>query len=427
MFACSEKKDYLCNHIIAVMNQATRDFIHDHAEADVRQLALQGTKDPEVDLPFALNQIAGRQTARTKLPSWAAIEGIVYPPHLSMEQCSSELTAIYKASIVGEGRQDSNHLFIDLTGGFGVDFAFMARHFERAVYVEQQPSLCAVSSENFKCLGLMAEVVNGDGIDYLHSLDHADLIFLDPARRDGHGGRTYGIADCTPNVLELIDELLTKADRVLLKLSPMLDWRKAVADIGCVSEVHIVSVNNECKELVIKVESEKRKVESVPPSLRVVCVNLLPDGTEEHFEFDALPSPHTSQFSPLSSQFSVLSSQFLFAPNASIMKAGCFDLLAECFGIQQLDKNSHLFVADHEVRDFPGRQFVIDQCVSMNKRELKQALAGLTHANIAVRNFPLSVAELRKRLKLKDGGDVFIFATTVAEKGHLLLICHKMK
>ena len=405
------------------MNKATTDFIRQHADADVRQLALQGTKDPEVDMVFALDQIAGRQTARVKLPTWATIEGIVYPPHLSMEQCSSELTAQYKASIVGQG---SHRLFIDLTGGFGVDFAFMARHFERAVYVEQQSSLCAISSENFQLLGLSAEVVNGDGADYLHSLDHADLIFIDPARRDAHGGRTYGIADCTPNVLELMDELLAKTDRLLLKLSPMLDWRKAVADIGCVSEVHIVSVNNECKELLIEVKSEKRKVKSAAPSCRVVCVNLF-SGSEEHFEFDSSHlSVLSSQFTVPTFHFSLFTSHFLFSPNASIMKAGCFDLLAERFGIHQLDKNSHLFVADHEVQDFPGRQFVIDQCVSMNKREVKQALAGLTHANIAVRNFPLSVPELRKRLKLKDGGDVYIFATTVADKGHLLFICHKM-
>ena len=267
------------------MNQATIDFIHKHAEADVRQLALQGTRNPEVDLTYALDQIAGRQKAKTKLPSWAAIDGITYPPHLSMEQCSSEQTAKYKGCLViGDwcwlndkktGGSGISVSFVDLTGGFGVDFAFIAsainQHLtpntQRLIYVEQQAQLCAISSENYKLLGLNhIEVVCADGVDYLHQLDHADLIFIDPARRDDHGARTYGIADCTPNVLELRDELLQKADRVMLKLSPMLDWRKAVEDLGNVNEVHIVSVDNECKELLLILSKEEKP-------LKLFCVN----------------------------------------------------------------------------------------------------------------------------------------------------------
>ena len=399
------------------MNQATLDFIREHADDDVRQLALRGTKQSEVDLSYALEQIAGRQKARLKLPSWANIDGIVYPPHLSMEQCSSEATARYKASIAGKGA-----LIVDLTAGFGVDMAFIAQGFQRAVHVERQPQLCAISSENYRLLGLNhVEVVCGDGVEYLHQMAHADLLFIDPARRDEHGGRTYGIADCTPNVLEMLDEMLKKADRVMIKLSPMLDWRKAVADLREVSEVHIISVDNECKELLLEVKSEKLKVKSDSPSLRVVCVNLLSDGNQECFEFDALhPSPPSSTF-----HFSLLTSHFLYEPNASIMKAGCFALLEQHFGAVQLDKNSHLFVSDQEMAGFPGRAFVIEKRTSMNKRELKAALADIDKANITVRNFPMSVAELRKRLKLKEGGEVFIFATTIANEGHQLLVCRK--
>ena len=399
------------------MNQATLDFIREHADDDVRQLALRGTKQSEVDLSYALEQIAGRQKARLKLPSWANIDGIVYPPHLSMEQCSSEATARYKASIAGKGA-----LIVDLTAGFGVDMAFIAQGFQRAVHVERQPQLCAISSENYRLLGLNhVEVVCGDGVEYLHQMSHADLLFIDPARRDEHGGRTYGIADCTPNVLEMLDEMLKKADRVMIKLSPMLDWRKAVADLREVSEVHIISVDNECKELLLEVKSEKLKVKSDSPSLRVVCVNLLSDGNQECFEFDALhPSPPSSTF-----HFSLLTSHFLYEPNASIMKAGCFGLLEQHFGAVQLDKNSHLFVSDQEMAGFPGRAFVIEKRTSMNKRELKAALADIDKANITVRNFPMSVAELRKRLKLKEGGEVFIFATTIANEGHQLLVCRK--
>ena len=416
------------------INQATLDYIRKNTEADIHQLALRGTKDPEVDLIFALDQIAGRQKARMKLPTWAAIDGIIYPPHLSMEQCSNELTARYKASVSSPQEDEvrgGNRLLVDLTGGFGVDFAFMAKNYDRAVYIERQPQLCTISSENFRLLGIPSEVVNADGIDYLHQLDHADLIYIDPARRNEHGGRTYGIADCTPNVLELMDELMTKTDRLLLKLSPMLDWRKAVADINgksCtqVTTVHIVSVENECKELLIEMNSEKRKVKSTEPSLCVVCVNLFSDGSEERFDFES-PSASTYHSSSSASTYhsSLITHHYLLLPNASIMKAGCFELLSVRYGVMQLDKNSHLFVSDRDVPDFPGRRFIIEHTTSMNKRELKDALSGIDRANITVRNFPLSVSELRKRLKLKDGGNIYIFATTVQEVGLQLFICRK--
>ena len=391
------------------MNQATIDFIHEHAEADVRQLALQGTKNPEVDLTFALEQIAGRQKAKTKLPSWAAVDGIVYPPHLSMEQCSSEQTARYKALIAGKGT-----LIVDLTAGFGVDMAFMSQAFQKAIYVERQAPLCAISSENFKLLGLNhIEVICVDGVGYLHQLEHADLIFLDPARRDNHGARTYGIADCTPNVLELRDELLKKADRVMLKLSPMLDWRKAVEDLGHVNEVHIVSVDNECKELLLILSKEKKP-------LKLFCVN-----NDQVFGGDQGDWLNERSIAEIRVPVPMSSQAYLFEPNASIMKAGCFTLLEQRFNVSQLDKNSHLFVSDKDCSDFPGRRFTIEKTTSMNKRELKTALAGIDKANITVRNFPLSVAELRKRLKLKDGGNLYLFATTLADGQHQLFLCRK--
>lgn len=392
------------------MNQATLDFIREHAEADVRQLALRKLKNPEVDLMYALEQIAGRQKARIKIPSWAVKDGMIYPPHLSMEQCSSEQTARYKAGIAGKGE-----LFVDLTAGFGVDTAFIAEGFQRVVSVERQERLCQIAAENHKRLGLkQIEVICGDGIAYLHQMSHADLLFMDPARRDAHGGRTYDISDCEPNVLELIGEMTEKADRVMLKLSPMLDWRKAVEDLQSrrvspvfVNEVHILSVANECKELLLIVSRDEKP-------LHVYCVN-----NDDVFDYLAgqLRQPLICSRIALPC--------FLYEPNASLMKAGCFGEISERYQLAQLDDNSHLFVADREIPDFPGRCFVVEQMTSMNKREMKQALAGITKANIAVRNFPLSVADLRKRLNIKDGGDVFIFATTVSNQGHQLLICRK--
>ena len=393
------------------MNQATIDFIREHAEADVHQLALQGTKNPEVNLTFALEQIAGRQKAKTKLPTWAATDGIIYPPHLSMEQCSSEQTARYKANIAGKGA-----LMVDLTAGYGVDMAFVSPNYRRAIHVEQQASLCAISSENFKLLGLNhIEVVCADCVDYLHQLDHADLIFLDPARRDDHGARTYGIADCTPNVLELRDELLQKADRVMLKLSPMLDWRKAVEDLGNVNEVHIVSVDNECKELLLILSKEEKP-------LKLFCVN-----NDQVFEGDQGDWLNERSIAEIRVPVPMISQAYLFEPNVSIMKAGCFALLEQRFKVAQLDKNSHLFVSDSDISDFPGRRFIIEKTTSMNKRELKAALAGIDKANITVRNFPMSVAELRKRLKLKEGGDLYLFATTIAGHQHQLFLCRKIE
>ena len=402
------------------MNEATLEFIRIHADEDVRQLAFLGKKNPEVDMAYALDQIAGRQKARVKIPSWASIDGIVYPPHISMEQCSSEQTARYKARIAGNGEK-----IVDLTAGFGVDMAFMSAGFKQAVHVEMQPQLCAISSENYKHLGLNhVQVVCNDGVGYLHQMEHADLIFIDPARRDQHGARTYGIADCTPNVLEIIDEMLQKADRVMIKLSPMLDWQKTVADVGNVSQVHIVSVGNECKELLLEVKNGKGE------KVKVFCVN-----DDQVFSYEIgethpfTPSPlHPFTPSPLHSftPSPLHSFTFLYEPNASVMKAGCFNLISHRFGITQPDANSHLFLSDKLVEGFPGRGFVIERVSTMNKRELKEALAGIDKANVAVRNFPLSVADLRKRLKLKDGGDVYIFATTDAKKGHLVMVCRKI-
>ncbi|MBP3776849.1 MAG: SAM-dependent methyltransferase [Prevotella sp.] len=407
------------------VNEVTWQYVREHRMDDVRRLALSGGKSAEVDMPFALQQIAGWQTARRKLPSWAAVEGVIYPPHLNMEQCSSEETARYKAKIICRDLEisKSHQVFVDLTGGLGVDFSFMSRPFTKRIYVERHSELCEIAQHNFQCLGLDAEIVCGDAEDYLVRMPHANVIFLDPARRDQHGSRTYGIEDCTPNVLDLLPLLKEKADTIILKLSPMLDWRKAVNDLGGVSEVHIVSVDSECKELLLVLQNVLQE----PMSL--VCVNntqefrFVPwDGTKCSMGWNKM-FHGVEQNAPWGGTNSKV---FLYEPNASIMKAGCFGEVAEAFGVNPLSANSHLFVSDHEVRDFPGRQFVVETMTSMNKQELKQALAGIDQANIAVRNFPLTAEQLRKKLKLKDGGDMFIFGTTLSDGTHKLFICRKI-
>lgn len=397
------------------MNEATLHYVRQHADDDVRMLALRGCKDPDVDLPFALQQIQGRQTARHKLPSWAAIEGIQYPVHLSMEQCSSEQTARYKQQLCRRllSGKAGNKTLLDLTGGFGVDFIFMSEVFDEALYVERNASLYDVASANIALLCQHATALCADGIDVLQQTAHATVIFLDPARRDDHGGRTYGIADCTPNVLDILPQLLQKADYVVLKLSPMLDWRKAVQDLGeqYVREVHIVSTANECKELLVVLSSEDHP-------LTLHCQN-----DDQHF----CPMGALSPMSPISpiGPMSPIGS-YLYEPNASIMKAGCFAELAAQFGLTAIAPNSHLFFSSLLVDAFPGRIFRVMAVTTMNKRDLKAALGPLTQANITTRNFPLSVAELRSRLKLKDGGETYIFATTQADGTRILIVCRKV-
>lgn len=389
------------------MNELTCDYIKANADGDIRQLALK--KEEGVDMPFALDQIAGRQTARRKLPSWAAIDGIVYPPHLSMEQCSSEQTARYKASVAK--RFTDRGRLIDITGGFGVDFSFMVEAFNEGTYVERQEHLCSIAKENLKLLGLesKSKVVCADGVEYLKKMEPAALLFVDPARRDANGGRTFGIADCTPDVITLKDLLVGKADYVMIKLSPMLDWRKAVSDMGSeVGEVHIVSVDGECKDLLLVMSKRYNGLE------RIYCVN-------DESVFDYAPNDNGSLDIASPSV-----GAYLYEPNASVMKAGCFAQIGCSFSMKQIGHNSHLFVSNKLVSDFPGRCFVIDRITTMNKKELKTSLSDIGKANITVRNFPMQVADLRKRLKISEGGSTYIFATTLADNKHTLLVCSKI-
>ena len=516
----------MTNHSTEIMNQATLDFIRQHQDDDVRQLAFLGSKYPEVDMPFALDQIRGRKMARVKLPRWASIDGIIYPPHISMEQCSSEQTALYKAELAarllglspsssengeekekesenasnlhlseicefaGKGAVDSEFAkneatckkqqilteseenvnetkeephegdfseetgFVDLTGGFGVDFSYIASRLGvKSMYVERQAHLCEAAKENFGRLGLKNAIVkNGDGIEVLHSFASKKeaaasdslgitegqsrsllktklglkLIFIDPARRDDAGNKVVSLKDCTPDVTLLQEEMLSKADYVIIKLSPMLDWHRAVSELSCVKEVHIISVNNECKELLLvlsarnmggmEASSADGEVKHAG-SLRIYCVN-----DAQSFVCDELDMESSSvRIAP-----PVLEEmQYLYEPNASLMKAGCFSVLSERYGARMLSKNSHLFVSQAPIEAFPGRSFRIIAVSSFNKKELKRHLSGITKANIATRNFPLSVAELRKRLKLKDGGETYIFATTLSDESHVLVITEK--
>ncbi len=417
-----------------MMNDVTLRYVLKHADENVHVLALRGCKDSLVDLPLALQQIQGLQTARRKLPSWAATAGILFPPHLNMEQCSSELTARYKSGLTRRfisrfSMQGVPNRLLDLTGGFGVDFSFMADVFQEAVYVERDPSLCALASHNLALLGKKnVTVVCADAITYLGSVSFTSslphppflLVYMDPARRDIHGARTYALSDCSPDVTVMMDSLLQCSSYVLLKLSPMLDWRKAVADLfpHHVCEVHVVAVDNECKELLLLLDAQDSK-QDVEPLLFCVDIHSR-DGSST--VYSPQPKIVVSEH-PVSA---IQNSSFLYEPNASVMKAGCFRELAADFGISQLAVNSHLFISARQVTDFPGRSFRIMATTTMNKRDLRQALGHLQRANIAVRNFPLTAEELRRRLKLADGGPDYIFATTLSNGDHIIMLCVKV-
>lgn len=399
----------------------TAEFIREYRERDIRQLALQANRFPDVDMPYALDQIQGWQIARRKLPKWAACDGVIFPPHLSMEQCSSEPTAQYKLNLAMEWAERVGHAssMTDLTGGFGVDFSFTSCAFAAATYVERNEQLCHIVEHNLPLLGLNnATVVCADAVEYLSTVEPQTMLFLDPARRDEHGAKTVMLADCTPDVVQLLPKLLEKSRFTMLKLSPMLDWHKAVDDLqGVVREVHIVLVGGECKELLLVLSTV------VESELKVYCADLsTASDTSSLFVY----TPGSSA-PVVNSKLKTQNSKFVHEPNASIMKAGCFDELAAAYGVSPVSRNSHLFLSDEPVEGFPGRSFVVERVTTMNKGELRKALVGIEKANIATRNFPLTVAELRKRLKIKDGGDVYIFATTTAEGEHLLLISRKYR
>lgn len=454
---------------MTIMNDETREFVAMHRNEDVRELALKAKRVEGLDLPLALDQIAGWQIARKKLPQWASCEGIVYPPHISMEQCSSQFTAQYKSEIaqtllapaatvrarVSDSGESDNQTtksepqlsdsaesvmqtaksafqlsdspesdtlvakraMVDLTGGFGVDFSYLARGFSQATYVERQRHLCDLAEHNMAALGLdQARIVCGDGVEYLRQMGPVDFIYLDPARRDEHGSRTYAIEDCTPNVLELRDLLLVKSQYTLVKLSPMLDWRKAVADFdGAVREVHIVATGNECKELLLVLGQQVHEEPSAPC---VFCVN-----DNQRIDYD---SASYTQGLRIGGKPLPEAKNYLYEPNASIMKAGCFDLVEERFGVTQVGPSSHLFVSATPVADFPGRGFAIEAIGGMNKKDIKRLLNGTKQANIAVRNFPLTAPQLRKKLKLADGGPVYLFGTTMQGCDHVLLRTSKI-
>ena len=422
------------------MNDATLDYIRRHASDDVRQLALRPVADG-VDLRQALIQIEGRQLAARKLPAWAATDGLLFPPRLSLEQCSSEATAHYKRDLVERllsapspsavpatssafpapssspaavpaafAAGPSPSRFMDLTAGFGVDFVAVAPLFARATYVERQEVLCDIARHNLPLLGLPeAEVRCSSAEEVLQELadNPVTLLFLDPARRDAAGRKVALIEDCTPDVCALQDQLRAAARFVLIKLSPMLDLTAALRSLQGVVEAHVVSVDGECKELLLLLAAE---ASDAKPLI--------------HCSYSQTAPPLTFRMSEERSSNAVMAAglqQYLYEPDAAILKAGAFKVLCQRYPVSKLAPDTHLYTSDEPVVDFPGRRWkVMDSC-SFAKSELRRLLADVPAADLTLRGFPGSVAQLRKQLHLREGGSAHFIATTLADGSRHLI------
>lgn len=395
------------------MNTATRDFIESHLNDDVRQLALQKFPD-DVDKMLVLNQIEARQLLSKKVPSWASNPDLLFPKHLSIEQCSSELTAKYKASIIEGG-----DVFVDLTGGLGIDSYFLSEQFKTSYCVENQKELCDLAEHNFTVLGRKITVVNEDSESFLSKNQNFDLVFIDPARRDIYNRKMVSLHDCSPDVVKLVEtfpEMSPRKPSFLIKASPMLDISLITNELKNISEIHIVSVKNECKEILIKIEP------GFDDELKYFCLNFVGNDLKsaQLFEF----SEHSESFA--NSNYAPTIKRYLYEPNASLMKSGAFKLISQRFVIDKLHVNSHLYTSDNLIPDFPGRIFEVVGFAPFNKRIKKDLLKDITEASVATRNFPLSANELRKNLNLKESDKNFVFGTTLIGEKKVVILCKKI-
>ncbi|MDW7694336.1 RsmD family RNA methyltransferase [Flammeovirgaceae bacterium SG7u.111] len=389
------------------LTQEIKKFILEHQDEDPLKLLLKKEAYPDIPMQFAVEQILGRKKAKTKLPTWVENEGIIYPAKLSMEQCSSEQTAKYKADLV-VGKS-----LLDMTGGFGVDTAFFAEKFEKVVYVERNEALFEVAKQNFNTLGL-AHVggVCGNAVDYLQqNKEQFDVIYLDPARRDEHAQKVFQLEDCEPNLLEIKSLLLSKSKEVLVKLSPMLDIKKAVQALFP-SEIHVLAVDNECKEVLCKLDQTK----VVNPKL--VAVNLKKNGKMDLFE-GYLDDERA--YSPVFSE----PLQYIYEPNVALLKAGFFNSVAKKYQLNKLHPHTHIYASEQLINEFPGRIFVFEKSIGLNKKVLSREISG-KKANITVRNYPMSVQQIRQKTGLGEGGDVYLFAVTTLGNEKLILKCRKI-
>lgn len=426
------------------VDEATWQFIDEHLQEDVRQLALQKNKYKDIDFDFALRQIQGRKKTRDKLPLLASIPRFVFPPSLALEQCSSEITAKYKRIIINdilcsgdtacrvstENDPDKsswntacrvstgNHrIMADLTGGFGIDTLFLSNLFETCHYVEPQRQLCDILSHNLKLLQFEHVQIHQTTMeDFIQDMEPVDFLYLDPSRRNAQGSRVVSLEDCTPNIVQYKDILLQKTRKVMLKLSPMLDIKRALARLPETKEIYVLALNGECKELLLLLDVGVQK------PLQYHAVNIWLEGNSmKELCFDFTDEEEQNAIPKFDSQVG----QYLYEPNAAILKAGAFKSLATHFGLNKLHPHTHLYTSDSLIKEFPGRIFRVQNIYSY--KDAKTALKTIQKANVAVRNFPQTADELKKSLKLADGGAVYVFGTTLDNGQKVIISCFKEK
>ncbi|QMU30316.1 THUMP-like domain-containing protein [Adhaeribacter radiodurans] len=389
------------------LTPAEQEFVREHAQADPAKLLLQQHRYKDLDVPRLVHYIQARQKVKSKLPLWYQNLQIIYPPYLSLEQSSSEITARYKANLV------RGQVLIDLTGGFGIDSFYFAQRFEQVHYVEQNPSLTAVSEFNATVLGVTNIQFHTDNAaKFLKNFTgKADCIYLDPARRGNANQKLHLLSDCEPNVLEMLPLLFQKSDQVLLKTSPMLDIEQARQQLNKVSKVLVIAVDNECKEVLYLLN------ENSPPEIQFEAVNLHPQKEAIIFRFNK-SDEETASITYAEPQ------QYIYEPNTAILKAGGFKSVAQQYSINKLHRNSHLYTSEMLITDFPGRVF---KCLTVCKYQKKEIITHIPEkkVNITVRNFPEPVAAIRKKLGLQEGGNLYLLATTDIHQKPVILICEK--
>lgn len=392
-------------------------FIAANSNKKIQELALSLAHYPEEERMFIVQQIEGIQRMRHKVPQLCQVPGYLFPPRLSLEQCSGAAAALYKANVVkkilqqlrqAQPSQSRHFRFADLTGGMGIDFIHMAPHFDTAIYVERNAKLVDLAQHNFPLLGIQAQCYCGEAEAFLPTLEKVDVLFLDPARRNRHGKKTVQLEDCSPNVVELLPLLLEKCHFLLLKLSTMIDLHSVIAQLACVSEAHVFAERGECKDLLLLCQAQPEK------ETRIVCAN-------ERDSFSFLLREESAAHCPI--RTSKLDG-FLYEADAAIMKAQAFRSLAQRFGLEKLHPNTHLYCAAQRAENFPGRVLRIVEVLDFSKTTLKR-LQTLGKANLSVRNFPQDVATLRKRLKLQEGGEDYLFASTLHPNQKVLIHCRR--
>lgn len=380
------------------------EFISTHLDDDIREVALKLSKLKHLPKEFILNQINGKQKAIKKFSSLFNINNIIYPPDVNLQQSSSEITAKYKADF------GKDKTMLDLTGGWGVDTLFFAQKSKKITYVEPNKELFDIAVHNFKTLGKEnISYYNQTAEDFLKENNSSfDIIFLDPDRRV-EGNRKIKLEEYSPNVLQLYSQLLKVADEVLIKVSPLLDIKEVIKKLPNIVEVHIVAVKNECKEVLYLIRKNEFGV-------TVNTINI-EDERQEFFSFDYQDSTTEIEYSqPLT---------YLFEPNAAIMKSGGFNEVAKEFGVSKLAKNSHLYTSNHIVKEFPGKLFEVIETVSYQKDKIEKYIDG-GKLNVAVRNFKETPQQIKKKLKIKDGGEYQAFFTTILNNKQVCVICKRI-